>query len=89
MSKWWEVASEVPDGTAENSVIRYIVAADDKKDAHKKAVDELSRKYPRVRVVEVRPLADDEEDETVGGFDENGALPRDEKHAAKHPRLST
>ncbi len=86
MSKWWECTVEVPDGTAGNSIVGYIVAAGDKRDAREKTVGELSRKYPRVRVAEVRLLADDTEDETVGGWDEKGDIPR---QTTPVPRLTT
>ena len=88
MSKWWKVTMEVPENGV--AITRDIIEPGrDAQEAHESAVAELSKRYSRVRVVDVEEIANEDEDKTVGGFDENGALPRDEKHAAKQPRLST
>lgn len=91
MSKWWKVTMEVPENGV--AITRDIIEPGrDAQEAHESAVAEFSKRYSRVRVVDVEQIADEDEDETVGGYDEEGPLPRQQEKAppsATQPRLHT
>ncbi|MFA6495168.1 MAG: hypothetical protein WC246_02475 [Candidatus Paceibacterota bacterium] len=82
MSMWWKVTVKTPQGGEDSTV----VMAADHDGAHAKAVSEFSREYSHVSVIGVELYADDENDETIGGFNEREGL---SYPAPTQPRLTT